>query len=169
MTYTVREEAERIHQRAWSSQYAAAPQAFATATGLRMIELAEGVTQYLLPAIPFRMFNRVLGLGVFQPVSMPLIETALANFAQVGVENFAITLGPEEVVPAGLAQVDEWTFLTRAVTPVPEQNPKLTINDADPEIFGAVLARGYELPESVAAWGAGMARQSGWRPGAPVG
>lgn len=162
MTYTVREEAEWIQRTAWASQYAAAPPEFAAATGMQVLDLAPGVTQFLLPAVPFRMFNRVLGLGVSQPVEQALIQTALANFADAGVENFAITLGPDDAAPLGLTLTDEWAVLTRGVEPAPTQATELTLTAADPETFGRVLCQGYEMPESVAVWGAGITRQPGW-------
>ena len=48
MDCSVKQQAERIQQRAWTDQYAAAPHDFVEATGLQVIPLAEGVAQFLL-------------------------------------------------------------------------------------------------------------------------
>ncbi|MGC4047132.1 MAG: GNAT family N-acetyltransferase [Armatimonas sp.] len=167
MTYTVRQEAERIHRLAWTAQYAAAPREFTEATGLRVAELAEGVSQYFLPAVPYRMFNRVLGLGITTLLTEELIDTALANFAQAGCEAIALSLTEsepaEKLTARGLVPIDEWVLLTRATEPPYTPASDLEVIEADPETFGSVLAKGYEVPDAIAAWGAALVGCLGWK------
>jgi len=142
--------------------YAAAPPAFVAATGLHAIPLAEGVTQYLIPAIPYRMFNRVLGFGVFTPLDPLLLSRARAHFAAAHCPNFAITLSPDDPWPEALTLLDTWALLTRAAEPLPSAPTTLSLTPADPEIFGKVLCEGYEMPDAVASWGASFADRPGW-------
>lgn len=166
MTYTVRDRAERIQADAWADMYAAAPAEFATATGLRVADLGGGARQFFLPAAPYRMFNRALGLGVEAPATEAQIERALDDDPGV-----TISLAPgarPDALPAwlaarGLRVTDEWAVLVRDAAPPAPAPTDLTVVDADPERFGQVLVRGYETPDALGQWVAALVGRPGWR------
>jgi GNAT superfamily N-acetyltransferase len=172
MTYTVRERAERIHRQAWTDQYAAAPPAFVAATGLKTVELADDVYQFLLPNFPCLQFNRVLGLGVPTTPTSALVDMALEIFAQAECQRFALSLTESEpaanFLARGLAPLDTRALLTRPVEkPCPiDSTLEIEIveaDPADPQTFGSILALGYQVPTSMGYWGAALVGRPGWK------
>lgn len=166
-------DAEWIHAMAWRDMYEAAPPAFVEATGLRVLDLGSGVWQFLLPAVPYQMFNRVLGIGVHPSAREALLDTVLTHFTESGSETFALALIPAsqpEVLAdwlevRGLRIVDQWALLTRTTESVPDTKTNLTIREVVPEeaiLFGETLCLGYETPEAMAVWVAALVGRPGW-------
>jgi hypothetical protein len=80
---------ERAEIQAWLDLYAAMPEGFAKEFNAEILELGQ-VTLTRCPGIAFGEFNRVMGLGVFEPATEQQLETIFASYHEVGVKRFLI-------------------------------------------------------------------------------
>ena len=82
-------EIERVERDAYGDLYEAAPAHVRAALGVET--RAIGQTRLLLcPGVDNLQFNRLCGLGVFEPAQGAEIEEAVASFTRAGVKEWAI-------------------------------------------------------------------------------
>jgi hypothetical protein len=80
---------ERAEIQAWFDLYAAMPEGFAKEFNAEILELGQ-ITLTRCPGIAFGEFNRVMGLGVFEPATEQQLERIFASYREVGVKRFLI-------------------------------------------------------------------------------
>lgn len=97
---------ERAEIEAWRDTFAAAPPEARDALGLAERELA-GAFVLAARGMPSLLFNRVIGLGLFEPATEEQLDAIAAHFEEVG-EDHALNVSP-------LAQPPEllWALVAR--------------------------------------------------------
>lgn len=158
---------------AFEDAYRAASPEFVAATGLTYERM--GATLVIsLPAFPDKTYNRVLGLGVFEPANEGMIDAALAHFAAAGVMNPGFAIAPAIEPPEltdwlhtrGLHPVDSWLKLARDAAPAPFAGTDLDVREIGPEQAGdfeLVFTEGFSSPEWLGAWLTALIGREGWR------
>jgi hypothetical protein len=83
------QQIEQTEIEAWLDLYAAMPAGFAREFKAEIIQLDQ-ITLTRCPGIAFGEFNRVMGLGVFEPATESQLEAVFASYREVGVKRFLI-------------------------------------------------------------------------------
>jgi hypothetical protein len=83
------QQIEQTEIQAWVDLYAAMPASFAKKFKAKIVQLGQ-VTLTRCPEIAFGEFNRVMGLGVFEPTTETQLETVFASYREVGVKRFLV-------------------------------------------------------------------------------
>jgi hypothetical protein len=83
------QQIEQTEIQAWLDLYAAMPEGFAKEFNAEILELGQ-VTLTRCPSIAFGEFNRVMGLGVFEPATESELEALFNKYREVGVKRFLI-------------------------------------------------------------------------------
>ena len=83
------QQIEQIEIEAWLDLYAAMPARFAKEFKAEIVQLGQ-ITLTRCPGIAFGEFNRVMGLGVFEPATESQLKTVFASYREVGVKRFLI-------------------------------------------------------------------------------
>jgi hypothetical protein len=83
------QQIEQTEIQAWVDLYAAMPAGFAKEFKAEIVQLGQ-VTLTRCPEIAFGEFNRVMGLGVFEPATESQLEAVFTSYREVGVKRFLI-------------------------------------------------------------------------------
>jgi hypothetical protein len=83
------QQIEQTEIEAWLDLYAAMPAGFAKEFKAEIVQLGP-ITLTRCPEIAFGEFNRVMGLGVFEPATESQLEAVFASYREVGVKRFLI-------------------------------------------------------------------------------
>ncbi len=132
-----------------------------------------GVTTLVTPALDVPLFNRVIGLGLNEPVSEDMLDRGIETFRNAGVENFAIQLSraaePRDTAvwldDRHLAVRDNWSKMYRSREPCPPFPTELRIERATPDDAAAVadvVVQGFGMPARLGPWIASAVGQPGW-------
>jgi hypothetical protein len=164
---------EAIERDAWLDLYAAAPPAFAAATGLAAARLGP-ITLLAMRAVPDTQFNRLLGIGAQTPVSEAELDDALARRAAVGSRRFFLNLVPwsrPDSLPAWLAERGlvryhrPWAKFHRGAAPSAGMDSPLVIRRIGPDRamdFALPVAAGFGAPPLFQGWLAALPGRPGW-------
>ncbi|HEY9839469.1 MAG: hypothetical protein ACAI44_25735 [Candidatus Sericytochromatia bacterium] len=128
----------------------------------------------ITPGIPIPLFNRVLGLGLQEPVDPEQLAAIESLYAEAGVSRYYIqplAFARPENLPQLLAARGwqsgfDWIKVWRGPEPPPAIATDLRVrpvNDAQAEIFGQVAAAGFKMPAAMVPWLADVARLRGWQ------
>jgi GNAT superfamily N-acetyltransferase len=170
---TVRMEA--IEAEAWADLVAAAPAAFAEATGLSATRLGDGVFAFRMNAVDHVQFNRIQGLGVSTPATRAVLETALAPYRDAGLRNVLVQVPPDArpaalgdwLAAAGLVPFRRaWAKFHRGPTPIELPASDIRIEEVGPdrrEHFATVVGGGFGMPPPIGNWMATLVGRAGWR------
>ena len=143
--------------------------AVADAFGADAVRLGEVVCA-VAPRLEEVTINRVIGLGVSEPASDALLDRIADVYGSV---RHSIALAPA-ARPAGVAAMlrergyepgHAWVKFARAAAEPPAPPTSLRIERIGPERadeFTAVLAAGFEIPQSVTAMLAHLPGRPGW-------
>jgi GNAT superfamily N-acetyltransferase len=165
-------ELERIERDAWAEMIAAAPAGVAGELGLRTVPVGQG-SAFVCATLDAIQFNRVCGLGVFEPARLDDVDAAIAAYASAGVKNWAIHFadGAEGLELAasqrGFAPHRRtWMKFARDAAHAPPAPSELAVRElgaADGQAFGRTAAAGFALPRGLADWLGALPGRIGWR------
>jgi hypothetical protein len=159
---------------AYADLYASAPAPIAARLGVRVARLGSAVC-LIAPGTELLLFNRVLGLGLDEPVTEECLDTIIAEYRSAGVSDFAIPLCPQAQPAAdladwlrvrGLLPRDRWSKVIRGSksAPVVETNLRvLRIEKENAGTFGRILCEVLALQPSLGEWVAETVGRAGWR------
>lgn len=130
-----------------------------------------GVTVLRADSAPLSpMLNQIVGLGVDEPATEGALDAALAAIGDDVNCYVAVAPGarpaelPDWLRARGLEPGWGWMSFRRGLEDVPERPTSLglvRVGPAEAGAFGEIVASGYGLPETAAAWAAG-AHAAGW-------
>ncbi len=106
------------------------------------------------------LFNRVIGLGVYEPATEALVDAILADYRAAGVRCM-IQLSPEArpaalpqwLADRGLTVRDRWVKMYRAAGPAPDIATDLRVTRIGPDraaVYAATLAAAFALGPAAA-------------------
>ncbi len=165
---------ENTEVAAWVDMYQAIPADYARQFGFELFDLA-GLVLTRCKAIPFVHFNCVKNLGLGQPATEAKLDEALRLYAQGGVTQFSIVLGPANQPPGltqwlaarGLSAKGSWDRIFRAGTQVPAFRSGEPLDYAIEEVNAGTTARWtgfidktYGMPTG--PWLAALVGRAGW-------
>jgi GNAT superfamily N-acetyltransferase len=163
--------ADSIEARAMADMYAAAPRALDC-----RVEKIAGATLLLAPGIPASYFNRVIGLGVFEPATEAALDAVHERFRAAGVAEYWLHLNPAArpeplagwLSARGLVQPARrsWAKFLRGPEPYAARPCALSVRPATPgdaDAIARVVCSAYGTPASLAPWFAGLVGREGWR------
>lgn len=137
------------------------------------VERIGGSVVLIAPGTPLLLFNRVIGLGVTEPVTEHLVKDIISCYRQHGVQQCLIHSNPiadQMGLPnilgrEGIALIDAWAKMQRASTPRIAASGSLHVQQIQPqqaELFGKVACEGFGMPAIMAeGFGAAVGR-TGW-------
>jgi hypothetical protein len=164
---------EDTEARVFADLYAACPADVAAEIGLSCRELA-GATVLSLRGVPYPMFNRVIALGLHQPVGEQTVDQLIELYRAGGMQHFYLHLSPtlrggqveQWLVGRGFNPMSHWSKLRRDNSPTSATPTTLQIRqvtEAERQRFGETVCRGYGLPVLLAPWFGALVSRSGWR------
>jgi len=167
--------ADRAEALAFADLYAAAAPALRSRLGLRVEHMA-GATLLLAPGLPVAMFNRVIGLGLQQPVTDADIDAIVAAYRGAGIAPWWLHVNPL-AAPADLAARLQargfsapprrsWAKMlrgTEAAAPVDSSLLIVPARDDQVAETAQVVTTTFEMPPFVADWFAALHGRPHWR------
>lgn len=165
-------ELELAEMRGLADLHRAAPDDLVRELGMEVVEV--GTTLALITSrIDVLALNRIVGLGVFEPVRLAHLEDLLERFRRAGVPRAFVQVAPspftESLVDAlltrGLTRYNNWLRLTRAVRPLPEAPTDLHIEcvgAAHGDAFGAIAAEAFGWSAAAVPWLSASVGRPGW-------
>lgn len=167
--------AERIERKAFEDVLEAVPPACRLELGLKTRQLGSALV-VASSGTPDPVFNRTLGLGVEEPVTEDALEEAVALLRGHAGGRFFVQLHPDSAprrrLGAWLHRLDlrryhrGWMRLVRDCESVPESPTRLriaSVSRGEAAVFGAIFARGFELPEALGQVAAALVGRPRWR------
>lgn len=131
------------------------------------------VTAMAIRQVDVPMLNRIVGLGLAEPVTDETIDRIYELYDGAKVR-FMVQMSPAALSEAlharlearGLPRKDSWVNLIRGVEPPPEISTDLRIEQIGPERaegFADVICPAFELPREYGAFLTGVVGHPGWR------
>lgn len=133
---------------------------------------AGGAVAVILPGVDTLFFNRVLGLGVFEPASRALVRDIAARYREADVR-FMVHVSPSArpaslpdwLAEEGLTPQGEWITLHRDAAPAPEHSVEVRVERvgrAHAALFARTLCTGYGMPDEWADLYEGLVGRPKW-------
>jgi GNAT superfamily N-acetyltransferase len=162
--------ADSIEARASADIYAASPQALDC-----RVEAIAGATLLLAPRVPVSYFNRVIGLGVFEPATETALDAIVERFRAARVADYWLHLNPvarperltEWLSARGFAPPARrtWAKFLRGPEPYSAQPSALSVRTAKPsdaDGIARVVCSAYGMPATLSSWFAGLVVREDW-------
>jgi hypothetical protein len=157
---------------AFVDMFNAAPTDFATEHGLHVANFG-GATAFTMRGLQAIIFNRIIGLGLEEPVTEPLLDAVASHFEQSGIHHWAAQLSPVALTPdlptwleiRGLQLTNRWAQLYRDNAVPAQVNTDLRVKrvEADEaETFATTWAAAYESSPLLAPWLVALVSRPGW-------
>ena len=163
---------EAIERNALADMCAAAPRDLAQPYGIAARRLDDGLLM-INRGLDNLVFNRIIGLGVTEPVRPQVLDEGLAEFKAAGIRNWAVQVAPSSRDLAEMLVERGWAARPRAwakfsYPPVPLGSFPTTlaireIGGDDGPAFGATVAGAFGLPPETADWIAALVGRPHWR------
>lgn len=164
---------EKAEQEAWSDVYAAAPGGLRQRFGLRAESIGAAFL-LLLERVDHSDFNRVLGLGVHEPVTESAVDRMLEVYRSAGIHHFLVHLTPNAQPPEvrewlsarGLVRKRAWAKVWRPAGTAPQITTDLRIfetNASHAMRAAQAVCAGFTMPETLAPWMAALVGRPHWR------
>lgn len=167
--------ADAAEAAAYADMFDAAPAGFAAAVGLRVVSIG-GAKVLIAPGLPTPMFNRVIGLGTFEPSSAEALDRIDECYRTAGVRTYWISVSPA-AQPRELAGWLEsrgfappkrraWVQMRWGDAAPPAVATTLDVGDArvdETDDVARAVAAAFEMPPPIAGWLAALARRDGWK------
>ena len=167
--------ADAAEAAAYADLFAAAPAPLAAACGVHTETLA-GATLLAAPGLPTMMFNRVIGLGTFEPATEAAIDAIVARYRALGIKQYWISVSPA----AAPAQLEPWLSARGFQPPSrrswvqmrwgqarpPVVGTTLSVRPARPDeatALGQVIAAAFEMPPPMTSWLAALVGRTDWQ------
>ena len=161
---------ELIERDAWADMYAAAPAAVRSELGIQHRSVDSGIL-LACRGIDHIQFNRLAAFGLSHPPNPEGFDTAIGEFAQVGLKNWIVHVPPEAAMLRDLCiarglqpHSRSWAKFHRGPSPVIAQT-QLSIREArrdEADQFGNVAAQAFGLPAIVGRWLAALVGRPQW-------
>lgn len=160
--------------RAAADMMAAAPSTLASQLGLKTTSIASA-TILAAKTVPITMFNRVIGLGVGEPVTATHVDEILTYLREYASPRFAFQISPRAesselvhwLTARGLQFTNHWAKVIRSGTqlPFPTQTSLRVeaVDEHQAATFGKVFVEGYGVPEIFGTWLAAMVGRPRWQ------
>jgi GNAT superfamily N-acetyltransferase len=134
---------------------------------------SSGAVLLIAPSLPIILFNRVIGLGLREPMTEAALDEILTRYRAAGSATFAVQLSPLAApsdLPAwlharGLSMRDNWAKVYRAATPDVVIRTDLRIERiglAHAAAFAEVSCTAFDVPAVMQPWLAEGIGQPGW-------
>jgi GNAT superfamily N-acetyltransferase len=165
---------ESIEAEVWLDWLAAAPPDLAESCGITSLRVA-GAVAGIARGTDVLMYNRVVGLGMAEPVTHDHIDELIASYSAAGVARWMVQWCPTARPPAavdllracGFYHHNNWMKLYRAAAlPLPPVRTSLRIERIGGDrrdMFASVLEIAFEHDRSLAEWNASLIDRPGWR------
>jgi hypothetical protein len=163
---------EIIERDVLADLFAAAPAELATAYGIAARRLNDGLLM-INRRLDSIMFNRIMALGVLEPVRAETLDEGLAAFEAAGIRNWCVQVAPGTGSLGAMLTERGWSPRPRlwAKFAYPDGGPESfptaldirEIGQADALAFGAVVAEAFGLPRETAGWIAALVGQPRWK------
>ena len=164
-------EIERVEAAAWRDMHASATAADRSALGLRTLELA-GAWVMAMDRDESLLQNRVLGLGLQEPVTDAVLDAVLAHY-HAHAAGFALNLSPFARPPGLASELTRHGFGTffhhikwvRGDEPAPAAGGTLRVEAARPDqaqAWSALAASIHGSTPAHAAWASRRVGRQGW-------
>jgi GNAT superfamily N-acetyltransferase len=156
----------------WSEHYKGLSSETLTSLGIRLTNTGTAVAG-IVAELDILAFNRVIGLGLEEPVTGELIDEIISLYGDAGVKRFFIQISPD-ALPHGLPDMltergfryhNNWMKLYRAVEPFPDVRTEFRIEVVDGSrsaLFSDMLATCFEWPDVVKPFLAAPIGRPGW-------
>lgn len=164
---------ESNEARAYASFMRAAPADVCERLGLRAVEIGSAVAVVAASVTNTVNMNRVIGLGIAEPATEPMLDEIDALYTGCGV-SFGIEVGPFTRPP----ELSAWLVKRRvrrafptavhyraaARVPTPEEAPAVVrARPADAHVVADICCAVFRMPQAAHALIAGTATAPGWR------
>lgn len=138
--------------------FRAVPPDLATTVGLQVKAFGSTVV-FTAKALPMILYNRVLCLGIVEPVTQEIISELVSYLRQHAAPNFAFQISPAAPVLStwltehGLKRTNSWMKLYRGTDPPLPMLTSLRVEEAGTEqasVFANTFCEGYGISAQVA-------------------
>lgn len=141
--------------------------------GVRGERVGSAVVQ-VATQVDFPFFNRVVGLGLREPVTEAALDAVAGLYRGANVR-FMVQVSPEalsgglhaRLEARGWPRKDNWAQMIRDVEPPPEIPTDLRIERIGPEhadAFADIVCSAFEVPREYGAFVRGLVGRAGWYP-----
>ena len=158
------ERLERVEVEGNADLFAAAPADVRSELGLRVARIGGGVAT-ASSAIPGRMLNHVLGLGLNEPAGAEVLDEVRRFYADAP-PGWVIAAPPHaDVVREGWEPDYAWVKFRRGVEPAPLAETTLDVRVAgadDGAAFGRIAAGVFGLADAAAGWLGALPGRERW-------
>jgi GNAT superfamily N-acetyltransferase len=155
-------ESERIERDVHRDLQRAAPRTAVDASGIEVFELAGAVCTCMRSEPSLAAWNRVVGLGVDEPVTPRILDRVERFYADRGA-GFSVQGAVAGLEGRGYVREPGAAVFERPVERVDlAESPLAVVDAADGEQFGAVCAAASGLPQVFAAWFAALVGRDRW-------
>lgn len=164
---------EQAEVAAWSDLYQAASNEAVLSCGIKLITTPSTCTVFA-SQVDVLAFNRVIGLGIKEPITEGMLDDLISQFRLNTVRRFFLQLNPLAVTPEvrgwlvrrGIRRHNNWVKLYRNVDMAPRADSDLRIERIDQEYastFSDTLVSSFEWPRVMIPWIAETVGRLGWR------
>lgn len=165
-------EFELIESSAWADFFHSVPKELIQKLKVTAFPVG-GVFATIAPAVDILVFNRVIGLGIKEPIDERIIDIILNKIEAEKVKRFFIQVHPEVysdklrqlLVSYDFHHYNNWVRLVRDVSPTKAIKTKLvikTISSEESDLFGEILVKAFEWPDELKTWIASPIGRKNW-------
>ena len=165
-------EYELIESLAWSNFYHSAPGEIVEKCGIKIFPVG-GVDGTIASRIDILAFNRVIGLGINEPIDERIIDIILNKIEADKVKRFFIQVHPEVysddirklLVSKNFYHYNNWVRLVRDNSPAKKIRIKLNIRRieaGESKSFAKIVTDAFGWPEKLVDWIAAPVERKNW-------
>jgi GNAT superfamily N-acetyltransferase len=152
-------EYDLVESRAWMDFFKSAPSSVMENCGIKVIQVG-GVYATITSKIDVLAFNRVVGLGIYEPIDDRIIDFILNKIEAEKVKRFFIQIHPEVysdelrklLVSKNFFHYNNWVRLVRDNSSAEKVKTKLrvrTINPNESKTFAQIVVNAFEWSEEL--------------------
>jgi GNAT superfamily N-acetyltransferase len=164
---------ETVEVAAWSDFHRAATTEAVSSCGVGLLS-TEKACGAVASKIDVLAFNRVIGLGLVDPVPAAVVADVIDQYRSRGVPRFFVQMFPgaanggldKTLEAAGFSHYNNWVKLYRSIEPELEVKSDLILRPVaagDADAFGRIVVDSFEWPRELAGWIAATVGRPGWR------
>lgn len=168
----VMKEFELVESAAWKDFYRSASPEIVARCGIKTFPVG-GVTGTIASKIDILAFNRVVGLGIKEPIDERIIDIILNKIEVSGVKRFFIQIHPEVysdqlrrlLVSHDFYHYNNWVRLIRDNSPATNMKTNLTIkkiSKIEGKSFAGIVVKAFNWPYELMDWIASTAGRKNW-------
>jgi len=165
-------EYELIESEAWSDFYHSAPNQTVEQCGIKIFPLG-GVNGTIASKLDILAFNRVIGLGIKEPIDERIIDIILNKIEADKVKRFFIQVHPEVysdnirklLVSKNFYHYNNWVRLARDNSPAKRIKTILNVRKLksnESKTFAQIVINAFEWPEELISWIAAPVERKDW-------